>query len=262
MHGCEDKLIVMALRHRALFHACAALATVVALAACGSPFPSLANPISRWINDPKVTTTTVQAVDMPKEVPATSLRWHNDDIVSGPFETPDEVVAEVFSRREGDRFIQASRAEIAAAVPALVFPAIAPAGAEWVSSQLVIENNGSLSAAPTAAFGIWSSEPYTRSRSVAQMVVLRVAHDPETASEVEDPDSAFSCARFAEEATEECALIELGGRDTWRLSSAGGVTLVWFDGEYRYELFGRPFVPLEVLERMATDTVPLVEFAG
>lgn len=241
-----------------------AVALIVAalLAACSSPFASLGNRSSRWINAPQVTTTTIEQIDAPKEVPSTMLRWHNDDIVSGPFESPEEVVAEVFSRREGDRFIQASRAEIAAAVPAMVFPAVAPAGAEWVSSQLVIENNGSLSAAPTAAFGFWSSEPYTRSRSVAQMAVLRVAHDPETAAEIADPDSAFSCARFAEEATEECALIELAERDTWRLSSSGGVTLVWFDGEYRYELFGRPFVPSEVLEHMASEAVSIAELGG
>lgn len=233
------------------------VAGVMVLAACSSPFLSLGNRSSRWINEPKVTTTTVVRIDEPTNVPATTLQWHNDDIVSGPFGSPQEVVDAVFARREGDRFIQASRAEIAAAVPAMVFPAVAPAGAEWVSSQLVIENNGSLSAEPTAAFGIWSSEPYTRSRSVAQMVVLRVAHDPVTAGEIGSPDSDFSCARFAEEATEACSLDQLTGRDTWRLTSSSGVTLIWFDGEYRYELFGRNFVPVEVLEQMASESLPL-----
>lgn len=259
LHGAEDKLTAMIPKRRGLSRAATLLAGAVVLAACSSPFLSLGNRSSRWINEPKVTTTTIVRVDEPTDVPATTLQWHNDDIVSGPFESSQEVIDAVFARREGDRFIQASRAEIAAAVPAITFPAVAPAGAEWVSSQLVIENNGSLSAEPTAAFGIWSSEPYTRSRSVAQMVVLRVAHDPVTAGEIGGPDSDFSCARFAEEATEACSLDQLAGRDTWRLTSSSGVTLIWFEGEYRYELFGRNFVPLEVLEQMASESVALAE---
>jgi hypothetical protein len=225
--------------------------------ACSSPFLSLGNRSSNWINEPKVTTTTRPHVDAPTTVASSTLQWANDEIVSGPFEASEEVVAAVFARRQGDRFIQASRDEIAVAVPEMRFPQVAPYGAEWVSSQLVIENNGTLSAAPTAAFGFWSAVPYTRSRSVAQMAVLRVAHDPEMAAEVGSPDSAFSCARFAEETTDECALIELDGRDVWRLSSSGGTTLVWFEGDYRYELFGRTYVPVDVLEEMATGTIPL-----
>ncbi len=261
LHGIEDKLNAVTPKQRVVTYAAVVVLGGLVLGACSSPLLSLGNRSSRWINEPEVSTTTIPEVDAPVEVPSTNLQWHNDEIVSGPFESSQQVVDAVFARREGDRFIQASRAEIAAAVPAIVFPAMVPFGAEWVSSQLVIENNGSLSAEPTAAFGIWSSEPYTRSRSVAQMVVLRVAHDPDTAGEVDSPDSAFSCARFAEEATEECALTELAGRDTWRLTSSSGVTLIWFDGEYRYELFGRNFVPIEVLEDMATESVPLAELA-
>lgn len=244
-------------------HAAALGLAALIFAACGgSPFVSLGNRSSGWINEPRVTTTTVARVDLPTEVPSSVLQWSNDDIVSGPFESREDVVAAVFARRQGDRFIQASRAEIVAAVPEIRFPAVGPYGAEWVSSQLVIENNGTLSAEPTAAFGIWSAEPYTRSRSVAQMIVIRVAHDPETAAEVGDPDGAFSCARFAEEATEECALIRLDDRPYWRLSSSGGVTLIWFEGEYRYEMFGRAFVSVEILQKMATETVMLAELAG
>lgn len=235
---------------------------VLALTGCGTPFAALGNRSSAWINEPKVTTTTIVEEEVPRVVPVTAVRWHNDDIVSGPFETPEEVVAAVFARREGDRFIQASRIEIAAAVPGIEFPGVVPAGAEWVSSQLVIENNGTLSASPTAAFGIWSAEPYTRSRSVAQMVVIRVFHDPENADGAGDPNSEFSCARFAEESTEECSLRELNQRSTWYLRSSGGVTLIWFTGEYRYEMFGRSFVPEDVLEQMSVEMVPLAEIEG
>ncbi|MCZ6456505.1 MAG: hypothetical protein O6650_04570, partial [Actinobacteria bacterium] len=121
---------------------------------------------------------------VPKSSSAAILQWSNDAIVTENLADPEALIAEVFARREGDRFIQASRAEIAAALPLVRFPADVPYGAEWVSSQLVIENSGELSDDPSAAFGIWSAEPYSRSRSVAQMAVLRIAIDKETATEL------------------------------------------------------------------------------
>jgi hypothetical protein len=236
------------------------LTVVVAIAACGeSPLQSLGNRSSNWINEPKVTTTTLPQVDLPKFVSVNQLQWSNDEIPSAELVDPAAAVAAVFARRGGDRFIQASRHEIATALPEMVFPATAPYGAEWVSSQLVVENTGVLAAEPSAAFGIWSAEPYTRSRTVAQMVVLRVATDPETAAEVGEPDADVSCGRFAERSTDECALLDLAGRHVWRLTSSGGNTLIWFDGPYRYELFGRPFVPVDVLEGMATETLSFVD---
>jgi hypothetical protein len=233
------------------------------LVACGeSPLNSLGSRSSSWINEPKLITTTVPEVDAPRFVDSTVLQWSNDEIVSESLVTPEVVVAAVFARREGDRFIQASRFEIAAAIPDVSFPRVMPYGAEWVSSQLVVENSGRLSAEPSAAFGIWSAEPYTRSRSVAQMAVLRVANDPESAAELAEPGAELSCARFAERTTDECALVTIEGRDIWRLSASGGTTLIWFEGPYRYELFGRTFIPFDVLEEMAAETMPLAELAA
>ncbi|MCI0425618.1 MAG: hypothetical protein L0Z47_07190 [Actinobacteria bacterium] len=228
--------------------------------ACGeTPLQSVGDRSSGWINEPEVTTTTLLRVDVPRSIPTAQLGWSNDDI--GVVDYPDAAaaVAAVFERREGDRFIQASRHEIVIALPELVFPTTVPYGAEWVSSQLVIENSGLVAAEPSAAFGIWSAEPYSRSRTVAQMAVLRVATDPETAAEVSAADADVSCARFAERSTDECALLQLGGRNVWKLTASGGDTLIWFEGPYRYELFGRSFVPTDVLEGMAADTAPLAE---
>lgn len=234
------------------------LMVLLMVTGCGeSPFLSLGNRSSNWINEPKVTTTTLPAVDVPRHVATTTLQWANDEIVNVDLEDPLSVVAAVFSRRQGDRFIQASRFEIAAAIPEIAFPSLVPFGAEWVSSQLVVENSGRLSAEPSAAFGIWSAEPYTRSRSVAQMAVIRVAHDAETAAELAEPGAEFSCARFAERITDECVLLDLDGRDVWKLAAAGGITLIWFEGPYRYELFGRNFIPSDVLEEMAAGAVAL-----
>jgi hypothetical protein len=236
------------------------LAAALTMAACGdAPLASIGDRSSGWINEPEVTTTSRPHVERPTWAPVASVGWFNDDIVSENLFDPEAVVAAVFARREGDRFIQASRFEIVSVVPEVVFPSIVPYGAMWVSSQLIVENTGRLSAEPTAAFGIWSAVPYTRSRSVAQMAVLRVAHDPDTAADLSRPDAEFSCARFAEQTTEECSMIDADGKKIWKLFSASGVTLLWFEGSYRYELFGRPVVDAGVLERMAVETVPLIE---
>ncbi len=233
---------------------------IVVMTACGdNPLASLGGRSSGWINEPEVTTTTRPQVDLPTTIEFTDLKWFNDGIVTGDLLDPTQVVANVFARREGDRFIQASPFEIATVVPGLVFPTVAPHSAEWVSSQLVIENNGRLSAQPTAAFGIWSAVPYTRSRTVAQMAILQVAIDPETAAEVILPEADLSCARFAEDTTEECSVLTIDDKTVWRLASRSGITLVWFEGANRYELFGRIFVPSAVLEEMAGSTVPLTE---
>ncbi len=239
------------------------MAMVMALAACGgAPLESVGWRSSNWIGEPEVSTTTTTEPSTSDVVAVSGLLWSNDSIVTESLDDPQDLIAEVFARRQGDRFIQASRAEIAAALPGVSFPATAPAGAEWVSSQLVIENSGLLSHEPSAAFGIWSAEPYTRSRSVAQMAVLRVFIDPVNASEVELPDAEISCARFADRSTESCSILSRGDRDLWRLTSNDGVTIVWFEAPYRYELFGRAFVPTPVIEKVAADVVPLADLVG
>lgn len=236
------------------------VAIVVGLSACGeAPLGSFGERSSKWINEPEVVTTTAVVVTVPEIVSSETLVWSNDDIVTENLADPNALVSEVFARREGDRFIQASRSEIAAALPGIRFPSVVPWGAGWVSSQLVIESTGLLSDDPSAAFGIWSAEPYTRSRSVAQMAVLRVATDPESATEISIAGDEASCARFAENTTEGCEILEISGRPVWMLSSPQGVTLVWFDDIYRYELFGRSFVPVGGLTRMPETSVLLAD---
>ena len=158
---------------------------LLALAACGDdPLGAIGERTSEWIQEARVVTTTTVPVTIPVVISSHQAQWANDDIVSESLDDPGSLIAEVFARREGDRFIQASRAEIAAALPDISFPTLVPNGARWISSQLVIESDGTLSEEPSAAFGIWSAEPYSRSRSVAQMAVLTVATDVDTAEEV------------------------------------------------------------------------------
>jgi hypothetical protein len=238
------------------------VATLV-LAGCGpAPLESLGLRSSDWINEPTVPTTFPVVTTVPTEVGVKALLWANDEIGPRQVEDPDAVLSDVFARRQGDRFIQASRLEIATALPDVAFPDEAPAGAEWVSSQLVFEDDGTVSDDPAAAFGIWSAEPYTRSRSVAQMAVLRVARDLEGATELATGEVPASCARFADRTTEGCEIIKVGTRDTWVLTAAGGATLIWFEGPYRYELFGRTFVPIDTLRDMSAVMVPLDTIAA
>jgi hypothetical protein len=230
------------------------------LAACGeAPLGSVGRRSSEWINDPTVATTTTVPVTIPTAISSAELAWSNDQIGNDRLDDPRATVAEVFARREGDRFIQASRAEIVVALPGVGFPARVPYGAKWVSSQLVIESTGLVSDDPSAAFGIWSAEPYTRSRSVAQMAVLRVALDPESIAELAEATDPPSCGRFSDRNTDTCDIIEIGGRTTWKLVGSGGTTLIWFDDTYRYELFGRSYLREETLLEMAEVMVPLAQ---
>lgn len=233
------------------------------LAACSaSPLESIGLRSSEWINEPTVPTTVPVITTTPTIVDAGQLQWANDDIENENLDDPNALLATVFSRREGDRFIQASRFEIAAALPGISFPAEAPNGAEWVSSQLVFDNDGSLADDPSAAFGIWSAEPYSRSRSVAQMVVIRVATDQQGAEEVAEAGSGVSCARFSDRDTESCEITMVDDRPTWVLGSSGGNTLIWFESPYRYEMFGRNFVSVSILQDMIATTVTLDSIAG
>lgn len=209
------------------------------------------------MSEPTIITTTTMPAPIQVVVGAQEMQWSNDDLEPNNLGDPDAVIAEVFSRREGDRFIQASRSEIAAVLPGVGFPALMPVEAEWVSSQLVIDGDGTLSGNPSAAFGIWSAEPYTRSRSVAQLAVLRVYNDPVQARDVAEAEQPLGCALLVETTTERCEMLSIGGRDIWKLIAPAGTTLIWFENVYRYELFGRNLVAGDVLERMAAESLPL-----
>lgn len=231
---------------------------VVALSSCGQdPLQSIGLRSSEWINEPTVPTTIAVSTTTPTIVSVSAMQWANDSFAPDKLEDVEALLLEVFERREGDRFVQASRSEIAAAVPDVAFPDVVPAGAQWISSQLVFESDGELSKEPTVAFGIWSAEPYTRSRSVAQMVVLRVFDDTVTANELATGEIEPSCAQFADRSSNSCELISQGSLRTWVLDESNGSTLVWYDRIYRYEMFGRSFVSEQVLRQMRDAMVPL-----
>ena len=240
----------------------AALVATILLVACGdAPLGSLGQRSSGWIGEPTVITTTTVPTTVPVVISTNLLKWFNDEITEEVPEDPETVKDAIFARRGGDLFVQASRAEIAVLVPDIKFPSSTPYLSEYVTSQIVFDNDGNLSADPVAAFGIWSSEPYTRSRSVAQLIILRISEDPTAAAEVAEPGAEISCGRFSERTTEVCAVTTVEGTPVWSLVASNGTTLIWFDGDYRYELFGRTFVSEAALQRMVVGLVPLAELA-
>lgn len=231
---------------------------LVVVTACGNaPLADIGQRSSRWVNEPTIVTTTTIPTTIPVVGVADELIWFNDDLGAPINAEPGEVVARVFARREGDRFIQASRAEIAAALGGIAFPTLIPPLVDYVTSQLVIDNSGVISDNPSAAFGLWTAEPYSRSRSVAQSVVLLVSLDPSAAEEVRAEGTDVSCGRFVDTTTDSCDLEEINDNPTWVLRANAGTTLIWFDGNYRYEMFGRPFVAVEALRQSAASMAPL-----
>ena len=232
------------------------------LAACGdAPLQFIGEKSSDWIGEPTIPTTTTVPITVPIVVTSEILKWFNDAIVSESLDDPESLRREIFERRGGDLIVQSSKAEIEVLIPELKFPGVAPYLSQYVTSQAVFDGNGQLSDDPLASFGIWSAEPYTRSRSVAQMVVLRVSFDEETVIELVEPGADTSCARFSDGTTQSCEIRQIGVQTVWALHANNGNTMVWFDGSYRYELFGRGFVPVTALEEMIPSFVPVGELA-
>jgi hypothetical protein len=89
------------------------------------------------------------------------------------------------------------------------------------------------------------------------MIVLRVFRDSDTAAEVLLPDADLSCSRFSDGTSDTCEVQDIEGRTTWILRNSSGSTLIFFDDRYRYELFGRPFAPLEALRQTVASMGPL-----
>ncbi len=121
-------------------------------------------------------TTEVEREDAPiGSVRASALVWYNDGL---PEESPSNETAVVISAvwRRGDgvtSVIQASRNEIAVALPGVQFPELAPDSVGWITSQLVYDvASGTLDPSIVAQFGLWHLEPY--SADAGRSAVMRV----------------------------------------------------------------------------------------
>lgn len=247
------------------------LALVLLLASCADgEFLADDGPIVDWISDasapvtspPPPTTTTSPP---PPLRPTAGLSWTNDPLtvvfeVEGVALGPEEVVAAVWAGGSGtDRYVQAARSDIALALPGLDFPSMVPDDARFISSQLVFSlQTGLLAGDLLAAFGIWTVEPYTQQRDLAQRAVLLVGPDDvDRVALAIDPSEG--CAWFRDRDFRSC---EVGPDDlvpAWWVETFEGQALIWLDGVYRYELRGRGIDPT-VVEAMARSMAPIVEF--
>jgi hypothetical protein len=181
--------------------------------------------------DTTVPTTLIEVAgeDTPLGArPSSSLTWYNDDIIEQNIGEPSFTISFVWARREpGERIVQASRAEIAASVPGIMFPRLVPEQVGWVTSQLVFDAaSATLDTGTSAQFGVWQIPPYTGDEG--RLAVLWVGEaTPEGTSEI------------------RAEVVE------------SGLSLNWNDRGYRYELFCRASLAEELCWQMAETMMPL-----
>jgi len=212
------------------------IAAALVLASCGDALGGVGDLSHRLVFGSGSTTTTTEVVSdsqLLRLKGITDLVWANDGIdadTSGLGR--DELVTAVWLRRDKvDPFVQASRREIAAALPGIEFPQLAPDRVTHVSSQLFFDQlTGILDASTTAAFGLWVGEPYDLPRSDGQLAVLRVG--------LKTSDDDVEGEIFSVRVTD--------GRE-----------LAWIDGPYVYQLFCRTGMSEAACFEMAESTIPL-----
>ena len=214
----------------------AALAVVVTTA-CGDLLGGVGDLSRRVVHGDESDLSTTTTV--PSEGPAlrlnpiTGVDWFNDTLgdttlgLEGP-----ELLAAVWSRGDGiSPFIQASRREVAAALPGIQFPQLVPGSVTHVSSQLVFDTMAAaLDPSTAAAIGLWASEPYALPRAEAQLAVLRVG--------LRGP-ADFDTGGFVE------------------IQVSEGRELAWADGDYVYQLFCRTGVGEPACIAIAESLFPL-----
>jgi hypothetical protein len=227
--------------------------------ACGdAPLAGVGGKSSDWIGEPTLATTNTTAADGPALASVHRTEWFNGDLTPVGGTTPAEIIAGVYTRaRASDPFVQATPAEIAVALPGIEFPSQVPPEVRYITSQLVYDlSQLTLATEQVAAFGLWSVEPYTRSRSVGQQAVLTVVNDPEGLAAIASGMADTSCARYIDRQA-QCVVTTVRDRPAWQLVDSLGVTLVWFTDTYRYELFLRSGVNRSLAEEMAESARPL-----
>jgi hypothetical protein len=241
----------------------AGLALLFLVAACGpDPLAKMGAGSSDWIQEPTVTTVPPTQQGGSALAPVLGSDWFNNDLAPVAGTSPSEIISGVLSRANtSDPYVQATPAEIAIALPGIVFPALTPPEVRYITSQLVYDlSDATLAADQVAAFGLWTVEPYTRSRSVGQQGVLTVIADSEGLAALASGNADTSCARYIDQQV-ECAVQEVAEGPAWELTDQLGTTLVWYGDSYRYELFLRSGVAPGLVIEMAESVRPLESLA-
>lgn len=210
----------------------------VALAGCGEAgvLDGLGDRTREVVQGGTTTTTLLIAVAAGVEneglVRSDELLWFNDDIAPQFSGTSQEVANAVWQRQSGSRFVQAARSEIAVALPSVVFPGLVPQQVRWITSQLVYdETSGTLDTDTSAAFGLWSGEPYQS--DTARIGVLRVGRAPIEAPAVRSQITSIEVP--------------------------DGVSLSWTESGHRYELFCQAEVSEDLCIEVSLSAVPLLD---
>jgi hypothetical protein len=221
------------------------VALAIVVASCGEdPLAGVGDLANEVVHEGTTTTflatspTDVEAgVDAVATRSADDLIWFNSDLLPVSAD-PREVLIVVWDRGRGvtSGYVQSGPDEISLVLPELVFPASVPVEVLHVSSQLVFDSSsGILNLRTSAAFGFWTTVPYSVGRGAGQVAVLTVGQSP-------DPDIAD------DEITSEVV--------------ADGIALTWQHAGYTYELFCRDTLAEAACWEMATSGRPLRTIAA
>lgn len=208
----------------------------IAVGGCGDagPLDGLGDASRGFVYGDGTTTTAIAVVDGGSGteglVSASQILWLNDEIADQASGSSSDVIAAVWARRAESRFIQASRTEVATAMPTLEFPQLVPADTTWVTSQLVYDlDSGALDLDTAAAFGMWQVEPYTLTEG--RILVLRVGF----ASDDAPPERS----------------------DLTPIIVPDGLSVGWTKAGLRYELFCRSTLSEDLCFEVADSFAPL-----
>lgn len=164
------------------------LAIALSATACGEAglLDGLGNRSAQIVHGETSTTTSTtepELADAPLgSVRASDVVWYNDGIADEGIGEASFVIATVWGRGDGvGSVIQASRREIAAALPGVQFPELLPDRVGWITSQLVYDVASATLGRETAAqFGLWHLEPYTVDGGRTALMRVRPATGADT----------------------------------------------------------------------------------
>lgn len=230
------------------------LLAALAGAACSQPLGGMGRASSEWVRGEEEPAPMPEAMEEGPPTPlhpVSEAEWVNDALGAGGG-SPAVVLGRVLARAdEGEAFVQASRREIAAALPGVRFPSLVPAEVEHVTSQLVLDPEaGTLDEGTVAAFGMWTVRPYSVSHTIGRRSVLtvgRMGEEAEGSDRCPAPDPAA------------CQSVPIGEGAAWVVVGEARHTVVWSEGPYRYELVCHEPVDRASCLRMAGSSSPLEE---
>lgn len=204
-------------------------------AACGDAgmLDGLGDRSARIIHGETTTTASTEAptdVSTPLgSVRATDVIWYNDGIIGEGVGEASQVIPAVWARGDGiTSVIQASRREIAAALPGIQFPELLPDEVGWVTSQLVFDvASATLSADTSAQFGLWYLEPYSAEGGRTALMWVRPATGADTIGSI-----------FPE-------------------NTPSGLNLSWVTESFHYRVLCPPTLQEDYCWQMAESAMPL-----